>query len=177
MGWEPPLSIPSQGLLGYRIYRSIPIATGWKLRLIVDEPEQTIAEDVSFDFTLGQTYQYAVTTIMLDGGETSRSEPAQATFLSSIRLAEPADNAEVAQSQLQFRWTPVGGSVPFYFVQLYSSPEAMLIGNPVLSTAAIEGTTQAVYDGQLLLTGKTYWWLVIGTDERDWLDAKAFTVS
>jgi hypothetical protein len=177
MGWEPPLSIPSQGLLGYRIYRSIPIATGWKLRLIVDEPEQTIAEDVSFDFTPGQTYQYAVTAIMLDGGETSRSEPAQATFLSSIRLAEPADNAEVAQSQLQFRWTPVGGSVPFYFVQLYSSPEAMLIGNPVLSTAAIEGTTQAVYDGQLLLTGKTYWWLVIGTDERDWLDAKAFTVS
>ena len=177
IGWQPSLSIPSQGLLGYRIYRSIPIATGWKLRLIVDEPEQTIAEDVSFDFTLGQTYQYAVTTIMLDGGETSRSEPAQATFLSSIRLAEPADNAEVAQSQLQFRWTPVGGSVPFYFVQLYSSPEAMLIGNPVLSTAAIEGTTQAVYDGQLLLTGKTYWWLVIGTDERDWLDAKAFTVS
>jgi hypothetical protein len=53
----------------------------------------------------------------------------------------------------------------------------MLIGNPVWSTAAISETTQAVYDGQPLLKGKTYWWLVIGTDERDWLDAKAFTVS
>ncbi len=177
IGWEPPLSIPSQGLLGYRVYRSIPTATGWKLRLVIDEPEQTTAEDVSFDFTPGQTYRYAVTAIMLDGRETSKSEPVLTTFLSPIRLVEPADNAEVAQSQLQFRWTPVGGSVPFYFVQLYSSPEAMLIGNPVWSTAAIEGTTQAVYDGQPLLKGKTYWWLVIGTNERDWLDAKAFTVS
>jgi len=177
IGWEPPLSIPSQGLLGYRVYRSVPTATGWKLRLVIDEPEQTTAEDVAFDFTPGQTYQYAVTAIVLDGRETSKSEPVLTTFLSPIRLVEPADNAEVAQSQLQFRWTPVGGSVPFYFVQLYSSPEAMLIGNPVWSTAAIEGTTQAVYDGQPLLKGKTYWWLVIGTNERDWLDAKAFTVS
>ncbi|MCS3918424.1 PEGA domain-containing protein [Fervidibacter sacchari] len=177
IGWEPPLSIPSQGLLGYRVYRSVPTATGWKLRLVVDEPEQTTAEDVAFDFTSGQTYRYTVTAIMLDGRETSKSEPVLTTFLSPIRLVEPADNAEVAQSQLQFRWTPVGGSVPFYFVQLYSNPEAMLIGNPVWSTAAIEGTTQAVYDGQPLLKGKTYWWLVIGTDERDWLDAKAFTVS
>ena len=177
IGWEPPLSIPSQGLLGYRVYRSVPTATGWKLRLVVDEPEQTTAEDVAFDFTSGQTYRYTVTAIMLDGRETSKSEPVLTTFLSPIRLVEPADNAEVAQSQLQFRWTPVGGSVPFYFVQLYSNPEAMLIGNPVWSTAAIEGTTQAVYDGQPLLKGKTYWWLVIGTDERDWLDAKTFTVS
>ncbi len=177
IGWQPPLSIPSQGLLGYRVYRSIPTASGWKLRLVVDEPEQTTAEDVAFDFSPGHTYRYAVTAIMLDGRETSKSETVLTTFLSPIRLVEPADNAEVAQSQLQFRWTPVGGSVPFYFVQLYSSPEAMLIGNPVWSTAAISGTTQAVYDGQPLLKGKTYWWLVIGTDERDWLDAKAFTVS
>jgi hypothetical protein len=177
IGWQPPLSIPSRGLLGYRVYRSIPTASGWKLRLVVDEPEQTTAEDVAFDFSPGQTYRYAVTAITLDGRETARSEPVSATFLSPIRLVEPADNAEVAQSQLQFRWTPVGGSVPFYFVQLYSSPEAMLIGNPVWSTAAISETTQAVYDGQPLLKGKTYWWLVIGTDERDWLDAKAFAVS
>jgi hypothetical protein len=81
MGWEPPLSIPSQGLLGYRVYRSIPTASGWKPRLVIDEPEQTTAEDVAFDFTPGQTYRYAVTAMMLDGMETSKSEPVLTTFL------------------------------------------------------------------------------------------------
>ncbi|MCS7265061.1 MAG: PEGA domain-containing protein [Armatimonadetes bacterium] len=177
IGWQPPLSIPSQGLLGYRIYRSIPTSTGWKLRLVIDEPEQTTAEDVAFDFTPGQTYQYAVSAIGLDGKETSKSELAQATFLPPIRSLEPADNAQVAQSELQFRWTPVNGLVPFYFVQLYGDLDALLFGNPVWSTDAISGTTQATYDGQPLLKGKTYWWLVIGTDERDWHDARSFTVS
>ena len=67
--------------------------------------------------------------------------------------------------------------MPFYFVQLYSDLEAMLFGNPVWSTDAISGTTQAIYDGQPLLKGKTYWWLVIGTDQRNWRDAKSFTLS
>ncbi len=177
IGWQPPLSIPSQGLLGYKIYRSIPNSTGWKLRLVIDEPEQTTAEDVAYDFTPGQTYRYSVSAIGLDGKETSKSEPAQTTFLPPIRLIEPLENAQVTQSQLQFRWTPVGGSVPFYFVQLYSDLEAMLFGNPVWSTDAISGTTQAIYDGQPLLKGKTYWWLVIGTDQRNWRDAKSFTLS
>ncbi len=177
IGWQPPISIPSQGLLGYRIYRSIPTATGWKLRIVVDEPEQTTAEDVDFDFTPGQTYRYAVSAIALDGKETSKSEPAEATFLPPIRLIEPEDNAEVAQSQLQFKWTTLGSSVPFYVVQLYSDLEAMLLGNPVWSTDAISGATQAVYDGQTLLKGKTYWWLVMGMDQRDWRDARSFTVS
>ncbi|MFN4180612.1 MAG: hypothetical protein ACK4I8_09895, partial [Armatimonadota bacterium] len=47
----------------------------------------------------------------------------------------------------------------------------------VWSTDAISGTTQAVYDGQPLLKGKTYWWLVVGADQRDWRDANSFTVS
>ncbi len=177
VGWQPSLPIPSQGLLGYRVYRSIPTQSGWQLRLVIDEPEQTTAEDVAFDFTPGQTYRYAVSAVALDGKETKRSEPVEATFLPPVRLLEPADNAEVAQSQLRFRWTPVGGTAPFYFVQLYSDLEAILLGNPVWSTDAIAGTTQAVYDGQPLLKGKTYWWLVIGTDQRDWHDAEAFTVS
>lgn len=177
IGWQPPLSVPSEGLLGYRVYRSVPTATGWQLRLVIDEPEQTTAEDVSFDFSPCQTYRYAVTAVMLDGKETARSESVPVTFLSPIRLVEPADNEEVAQSQLKFRWAPVGASVPFYFVQLYSNPEAMLTGKPVWSTSAISGTTQAIYDGQALLKGKTYWWLVIGADDRDWLKARAFTVS
>ncbi len=177
IGWQPPLSIPSKGLFGYRIYRSIPNSTGWKLRLVIDEPEQTTAEDVAFDFTPGQTYQYAVSAIRLDGKETSKSEPAYTTFLSPIQLLEPTENAQVAQSQLRFFWTPIGDSVPFYFVQLYSDLNAMLLGNPVWSTDAISGTNQAVYDGQPLLKGKTYWWLVIGTDQRDWRDANSFTLS
>lgn len=177
IGWQPPLSIPSKGLLGYRIYRAVPTATGWQLRMVIDEPEQTVAEDVAFDFTPSQTYRYSVSAILLDGRETKRSEPAEATFLPPIRLLEPPDNAEVAQSQLQFRWTPVGGTVPFYVVQLYSDLEALLIGEPVWSTAPISNTTQVVYDGQPLLKGKTYWWLVIGTDQREWRDANAFTLS
>ncbi|MCX7642778.1 MAG: carboxypeptidase regulatory-like domain-containing protein [Armatimonadetes bacterium] len=177
IGWQPPLSIPSKGLLGYRIYRSVPNSTGWKLRLVIDEPEQTTAEDVAFDFTPGQTYRYAVSAIGLDGKETSKSEPAQATFLPPIRLVEPVENAQVTQSQLRFRWTPVNGSVPFYFVQLYSDLEALLLGNPVWSTDAISDSTQAIYDGQTLLKGKTYWWLVIGTDKRNWRDSKSFSVS
>ncbi len=177
IGWQPPLSIPSQGLLGYRIYRSVPNSTGWKLRFVIDEPEQTTAEDVAFDFTPGQTYRYAVSAITLEGKETSKSEPAQATFLPPIRLLEPPEKAEVAQSQLQFRWTPVGGSSPFYFVQLYRDLETLLLGDFVWSTDAISGTTQAVYDGQPLLKGKTYWWLVVGTDHRDWRNATSFTLS
>lgn len=177
IGWQPPLPIPSQGLLGYRIYRSVPTQSGWQLRLVVDEPEQTVAEDIAFDFSPGQTYRYAVSAVSLDGRETSRSEPAEATFLPPVRLLEPADNAELLQSQLRFRWTPVGGEAPFYFVQLYRDLEALLLGEPLWSTDAIAGSTQAVYDGQRLLQGKTYWWLVIGTDQRDWRDARAFTVS
>ncbi len=177
IGWQPPLAIPSQGLLGYRIYRSVPTQSGWKLRLMVDEPEQTVAEDIAFDFSPGQTYRYAVSAISLDGRETNRSEPAEATFLPPVRLLEPADNGELPQSQLRFRWTPVGGEVPFYFVQLYRDLEALLLGEPLWSTDAIAGSTQAVYDGQRLLQGKTYWWLVIGTDQRDWRNARAFTVS
>lgn len=177
IGWEPPLPIPSQGLLGYRVYQAILNSTGWKLRFIIDEPEQTTAEDVAFDFTPGQTYRYAVTAIALDGNETKRSEPAEAMLLPPIRLIEPTENSEIAQSQLKFRWSPVNGLVPYYFVQLYSSLEAILLAEPVWSTDAISGTTQAVYDGQPLLKGKTYWWLVIGSDHRDWRQANAFTVS
>ncbi|MCX7968161.1 MAG: carboxypeptidase regulatory-like domain-containing protein [Armatimonadetes bacterium] len=177
IGWQPPLSIPSKGLLGYRIYRSVPNSTGWKLRLVIDEPEQTTAEDVAFDFTPGQTYRYAVSAIGLDGKETSKSEPTQATFLPPIRLLEPAENAQVTQSQLQFRWNPVGGSVPFYVVQLYSDLDALLLGNFTWSTDVISGTIQTVYDGQPLLKGKTYWWLVIGMDQRNWRDANSFTMS
>ncbi|MGQ9519750.1 MAG: PEGA domain-containing protein [Candidatus Fervidibacter sp.] len=177
IGWEPPLTIPSQGLLGYRVYQAIPNSAGWKLRFVIDEPEQTTAEDVAFDFTPGRTYRYAVTAITLDGNETKRSEPADAVLLPPIRLIEPTENALVAQSQLKFQWSPVNGLVPYYFVQLYSSLEAILLAEPVWSTDAISGTTQAVYDGHPLLKGKTYWWLVIGSDHRDWRQANAFTVS
>lgn len=144
---------------------------------MIDEPEQTVAEDVAFDFTPNQTYRYAVSAITLDSKETAKSEPALTTFLPPIRLIEPAENAQVAQSQLQFRWTPVGGSVNFYFVQLYSDLDALLFAKPTWSTDAISGTTQAVYDGPPLLKGKTYWWLVIGSEEREWQVAKSFTVS
>lgn len=177
IGWEPPLPIPSQGLLGYRVYQAVPSSAGWKLRFVIDEPEQTTAEDVAFDFTPGLTHRYAVTAVTLDGNETKRSEPAEAVLLPPIRLIEPTENAQVSQSQLKFRWSPVNGLVPYYFVQLYSSLEAILLAEPVYSTDAISGTTQAVYDGYPLLKGKTYWWLVIGSDHRDWRRANAFTVS
>lgn len=177
VGWEPPLKNPSQGLLGYRIYRSNPQASGWQFRLFVDEPEQTVVADTAFDATSGQTYRYAVTAVKLDGQETEKSEPAETTVLPPLRLLSPVDNAQVTQSQLTFRWQPINGQVPFYVVEMFLDPTQMLVSDPEWDSSILSGTTEFTYDGKPLLKGKTYWWLVIGLDNRDWLEANAFTVS
>ncbi len=177
VGWEPPLKNPSQGLLGYRIYRSNPQASGWQRRLFVDEPEQTVVADTAFDATSGQTYRYAVAAVKLDGQETEKSQPAETTVLPPLRLLSPEDNAQATQSHLNFRWQTVNGQVPFYVVEMFLDPTQMLIGDPEWETGVLSGTTEFAYDGKPLLKGKTYWWLVIGLDNRDWLEANAFTVS
>lgn len=177
VGWQPHSTRPSESLLGYRIYRSIPTAAGWQLRMSVDEPEQTVVADVGYDLTPGQTYHYAVSAVTLRGQETPRSEPAKTTVLPPLRLLFPDNNAALPQSQLVFRWQPINGSVPFFVVQVYADFESLLAGDPLWDSDVLVGVNEVTYSGQRLLNGKTYFWIVIGLDDRRWQAAKAFTVS
>jgi len=177
IGWQPPSARPSELLLGYRVYRSIPTASGWQLRMVVDEPEQTVVADIGYDLTVGQTYRYAVSAVTLRGQETAKSEPAETTVLPPLRLLSPDNGAAVPQSGLVFRWQPIGGSVPFFVVQVYSDAEALLSGDPVWDSDVLVGVNEIPYSGQRLLNGKTYFWVVIGLDAREWQTANAFTVS
>jgi hypothetical protein len=177
VGWQPHSTRPSESLLGYHIYRSVPTASGWQLRMVVDEPEQTVVADIGYDLTAGQTYRYAVSAVTLSGQETAKSEPAETTVLPPLRLVSPDNGAAVPQSQLVFRWQPIGGKVPFFVVQVYSDPEALLSSDPVWDSDVLADVNEATYSGQRLLNGKTYFWVVIGLDDRDWHTANAFTVS
>jgi hypothetical protein len=145
--------------------------------MVVDEPEQTVVADIGYDLTAGQTYRYAVSAVTLSGQETAKSEPAETTVLPPLRLVSPDNGAAVPQSQLVFRWQPIGGKVPFFVVQVYSDPEALLSSDPVWDSDVLADVNEATYSGQRLLNGKTYFWVVIGLEDRDWHTANAFTVS
>lgn len=176
IGWRAPSTKPSQDLLGYRVYRSAPQASSWQGRLFVDEPEQVLVADAGFDFTAGQTYRYAVSAVGLDGRESPRSEPAETTMLFPIRLLAPDENEQVVQ--LNFRWQPINGHVPFYTVKLFGDPDSVLADYPPeWESGILAGVTEFGYNGKPLLKGKTYWWIVIGQDAPNPREANSFTVS
>ncbi|MDW8122163.1 MAG: carboxypeptidase regulatory-like domain-containing protein [Armatimonadota bacterium] len=171
VGWD----LPEEPIKGFEIWRAQPESSGWVLRSRLEEPKQSLFADGDFNFQIGPTYLYAVKSIGLDGRPSHLSEAAPVRLLPVVRLLSPESGETVPLSELVFRWQTSGQSVPFWTVQLFPDLESLLVRDPMWRT--VTTSQSARYDGPPLLSGKSYYWIVIGQDKADWLEARSFTVS
>jgi hypothetical protein len=157
---------------GYRVYRSI---NGSEYEIILDWDTTGIVSSgfglYDSDIALGNTYSYYVTAYNdTEKWETVPSniysiEIGNETFLPPIYLNQPQDYGIVDNPNYLFKWTPVGNILPYgdvvegkTWLRIFDADTLSSLWTPLYSDNFT--TSQVTYNGNPLISGNTYRWVV-----------------
>ncbi|HOK53639.1 MAG TPA: carboxypeptidase-like regulatory domain-containing protein, partial [Armatimonadota bacterium] len=197
-GIDPPVNHA-----GFTIYRGTTPQLQQNDRFRIDflrDPAIISYSDTSDILTAGVTYWYgvsSVTTSYLDEydrfnpeAESDMTYPTSVTPLGKLTAVSPANNAQISSSRPTFSWNPVSGarSYKVYIYEKYPIMDAMFTpeGDPArpdhlpswAGSQSISGTSVAFGEPDIqLVPGRTYWWVVIASNDSDFDYGNAFSIS
>lgn len=157
---------------GYRVYRS---TNGSEYEMILNwDTTGLISSGFGFydsDIALGNTYSYYVTAYnVTENWETVPSnifniEIDNETFLPPIYLDQPPDYGQVNDPNYLFEWIPIGNILPYgdvvegeTWLRIFDAETLSSLWSPLYSDNFT--TSQVTYNGNPLISGNTYWWVV-----------------
>lgn len=156
--WTP---VSSNNLLGYGIYRAQGATATTSAIDYLRDPLAEYYSDLDSKLIDLQTYSYQVTALNTlygytgySGTESAKSERAVVDTLSDLDLMP------VTQSPLTFNWYD-GSGADSYKVYLFSQYPSFGI-DWIWSSSDVTGTS-AAYSGPALISGKRYYYIVLGT--------------
>ena len=168
---------PVENIAGYKIWRSVAVDGGFLLRAKVNESKRLVFGDAGLDFTVGEPVRYKVSAFDTLGNESERSTPVTFTPFDLVRLSAPGPGATVSfASPSTFSWMPVP-RVTAYVVVIYDEFPTGNVDPFWTSPLILSPETGAVVDGTTLLSGKEYYWVVVGVNTVDPDKTSAFTYS
>lgn len=164
--WDrPPVSF-DDNLLGYGIYRA---TTPSGLSTAVDflrDPIATFYQDLDSRLRENTIYYYEITALntrFLDGTGNSESDFSNrygVRTLGDLTLRSPL------QGPLTFRWNPAVGATE-YIVYLYDRFPGIGVTSIWSNVSDRTTNTQLVYSGPSLISGRTYYYVVLGVANGD----------
>ena len=154
--WSP---ITDSSLLGFGIYRG---ANGRPLSNVdfLRDPLSEVYEDMDGGLASGTSYTYAVTTVSTSAsngqGESNLSASATVTPLGPLAL-----NGVAASTHPTFSWSPANGAVKYSVLLFDQYPDIGVLDIFDTLQSPTQGTSYH-YTGNLLSSGITYYYVVIG---------------
>ena len=166
-----------ENIVGYKIWRSVAADGGFMLRAQVNESKRWLFGDVGLDFTVGEPVRYKVSAFDTLGNESERSTPVTFTPFDLVRLSAPDPGATVSFAfPSTFSWMPVP-RITAYVVVIYDEFPTGNVDPFWTSPLILSPKTGAVVDGTILLSGKEYYWVVVGINTVDSDKATEITLS
>ncbi len=166
--WDRP---NGDSLLGFGIYRADNGAQQLRNVDFLRDPLAEIYVDSSREILEGRPYDFGVTTLNTLYPDTEESE----SVLSSVERVTPLGDLEalsVTGSPPTFRWTAASGATQY---SLFLFSEYPRIGVPSVfdNDATPVTATSYTYNGPNLVSGRTYYYILLGTNN----DRSARTLS
>jgi hypothetical protein len=178
---------------GFYLYRGVNGAAYEIIRVLDLGDSADITSEYYFgtwdiDIEEGNTYRYYVTAYNnTENWETAPSdiftiEIGNETFLPHVYLQQPPDYATIEEPDYLFQWTPIGNIVPYGDVA-YGETYIRIFDAETYSTVMNHWflddftTSQATYDGNSLIPGRTYRWYIgcYGYDSNGQLVAQSYS--
>lgn len=202
--WNGEFGIdPPTNLAGFAIYRNTTSQFNRNDQYRIDffrDPSISSYADTSDQLTSGFTYWYGVTAVgtsYLDqydrfnpDAESSMCHPASVTPLGKLISVLPAKNATISASNANFSWSSVAGahSYKVYVYSDYPVLDALFTpqGDPARpdhlpswgESDAVTGTSVSFDDPDFdLVSGHTYWWVVMASNDSEFDYGNAFAIS
>lgn len=169
----------SRDIAGYGIYRTTSPSTPFSAIDFIRDPYANFYSDMGLELTPLQSYYYAVTAVdvqFLDsnnnpaaGSESDKSNTLSITPIGQMTITGPSNGAGVSGNPT-FTWNTLSGASKYRILVFSDFPTVPAA--PVIDVTQ-NGGTSYTYSGLPLISGKTYYWVILASDAS----GKAFSYS